>query len=571
MTLKPITKHLATILFVSTVFVLPIPSLAQVADTPTSTTTLNIPQVADNQIFDCSGSAQNSVGWEQARGVFVPVSENAVAHNTNVLVYKECVLDRIANKIKESMLAFMTKSTLNWVNNTSDGTPAFVTNLPNFRKGVSDKTINQFLTGKQTEVLPEKYRDDIRRIILKNYSILTKTPEALYTPTIPEDKQGAVNDLFEGKGTFKWDTFEIATQPQNNPTTQLLLATNQAIVNLKRDVADAVKEVDWGQGFKPQKKCEQIPAGNGTYKEICNIVTPSSSIKDIVNYTLLTGQRQVENADQMDKLVGSLMSNIHNRILTNTDGLRGITDSSYGQSYIDKVVQDAQAGAKITYTNVGLDFISKILESENAYSTIRNSTQDALNALITQLKNKETTCWDDLITRAKIDIIDEVEDQACNQQQSAQCSATGTATVKTATSTNSEYLVKITGRAGNNIKSYTLLQNNQNSKSVIQDNITPLMNLIRRDIDYSAQSLVILNNFRTMLESSNSLGNTRFVINEVQQLIREGKVHGDAEVANARNSHRDTLSFIENLYTETESTWDDTWCNPDNWRAQIKK
>ncbi len=561
-----ITKQALLILSILAI-TLPAQLLAQAASQPGDTGN-PVPRVYGNDgILDCSGSPQNSVGWEQARGVFVPVSENAVAHNTNVLVYKECILDGIASKVSESMVAFMTKSTLNWANNTPDGEPAFVRNYKDFRDTISNKVVDDFVTGARTEGIFEPYREDIRETLAKSHARFTNTPEDVYRSTIPEDKEADVVNFLEGRGEFSWDTFLLTIQPQNNPVGALTLSLRQLLEDKTEKITDAYREVDQGQGFKPVKNCEQVPAGNGTYEEICNIVTPGSSIKDIVNYTLLTGQRQTENADELDELVGSLMSNIHTRIVTSAGGLRGITNSDYGISYLDQVVQDAAAGAQVAYTDVGLNFLARSIETERDYKSARESSFRILDAIIEQLKRKESACWTDIVTRAEIDIIDEA--------------GATSATITNSTSAPvyndqgeeiepTEYDITITAGAGSIAVSYTLRRHTDNSKNVIEDSVLPLVTMVRESVKKSEKALLLLNNFQTMLTSSNTQGNTNFVLNEVNQLVQMGALHSPADVSEARTQYEETITFVEGLYTQVEEQWDGGWCDPENWRGHIK-
>ncbi len=518
-------------------------------------------------ILDCGGSPQNAIGWEHARGVFVPVSENAVAHNTNVLVYKECVLDVIAVKMRNEMVASMTKSTLNWVNSTQDGEAAFVTNYERLRKDTNRRTTDQFTSGARTEVIFEPFRDDVRETLARGSAVFTNAPENIYKSTIPDNKKDDVVNFLAGRGEFSWDTFLLTIQPQNNPVGVLALSLRQLLEDKENDLTDVHREVDQGDGFKPRKHCEWVPAGNGLYEEICNIVTPGSSIRDIVNYTLMTGQRQTENADEMGELVGSLMSNIHNRIITSSGGLRGISNSDHGPSYLDLMVEDSSSESILAHINVGLNFLARSVGTERDLRSIRLSTIDALYALVEQLHRKEDACWVDIVTRAEIDIMAEAGASYSSITENIPPPIYDEHGVEI---DPTEYDIEITAGSDSDEVSYTLFKHADNSSSVIKDHISPLLDILNESLDRSDKADSLLNNLQAVLTSSNTQNNTSFVIDEINQLIQTGSLHSASDLSDARTQHNRTITFIERLYNITDRNWDDGWCNPDNWRGHIK-
>ena len=534
------------------------------------------------------------MGKQHAGGIFVPVSEEAVAHNTNVLVYKECILDGIVARIRETAVAFIIKSTLNWVNKGNNGRPAFITNQVEFRLETADKVVKEFTEGDMTEVLFEGFRQDIRRSLARGYAQATRKPEAAYTSTVPEDKKEEFTQFLNGNGQFSWDMFILAIQPQNNPLGAYSLALNQMITEIDEKIDDEYTELDWGNGFKSHKNCKQIPAGNGTFEEYCEIATPGNVIQNIVNYESVSGQRQLENADEIDEIMGSLMSNIQTQILTSVGGLRGVTESVGGAaSYVDQIVGDAASRTRTEYTDVGTGFLDKAIATETAYGLTIKQSKEALESTAKQIEDKEKVCWDGLLARAKADLIKEVEQLACDARQAGDfgggdaenCTIRGTAKVEILKDTieysdleqaqkagtgRKEYDIKITARAGDKTIERIIRRHSNTSFELIAKNISPLLRVVNQSVDDSTKALTVLTNLQASLQASNTPGNTRFVLQQVDQLVLAGNLHTEGDVVKAQAQHEKTVDTMEELYDDTVEDWDKGWCNPDNWRDQLK-
>ncbi len=549
---------------------------------------------SNDGLYGCKGGFQNSVGKAHAGGIFVPVSEEAVAHNTNVLVYKECILDGIVARIRETLVSFMVKSTFNWVNTGNKGAPAFITNQEDFRLQIADKVVKEFTEGDKTDVIFDDFKQDIRRALARVYAQQTRKPELAYKHTIPEDKKEEYTDFINGRAPFSWDMFLLSTMPENNPVGVYVMSLNEMLSDINQRIQDEYTELNWGQGFKSHKNCKQIPASNGTFEEYCEIATPGSLIKSIIDYTSLTGLRQTESADEIDEIMGSLMSNIHTQILTSAGGLRGITRSTpEGRSYVDRIAQDAASRTRAEYTDVGTDFLGNQIATEAEYGATLNQTKTALESTAKQIEDKEKACWKDLLERAKADLIKEVERLACDDRRAGdlgggtidQCTIRGNATVKILADTiaysdleqaikdgtgRKEYYIKITAKAADKTVETIIRRHSNNSYEVIAQNISPLLRQVNQSIDESDKALQILQNLQNSLQTSNTPGNTRFVLQQVDQLVAEGTLHSQGDVIKAQAQHEKTVDSMEDLYDDTVENWDKTWCNPDNWRDQIK-
>ena len=72
------------------------------------------------------------------------------------------------------------------------------------------------------------------------------------------------------------------------------------------------------------------------------------------------------------------------------------------------------------------------------------------------------------------------------------------------------------------------------------------------------------------LANSNSQGNTRFILEQVDQLVAAGTLHTESDVFQAETQKKKIVDAMEELYDDTVEAWDTGWCNPDNWRDNIQ-
>lgn len=547
--------------------------------------TYNYQGFSNDGVYGCGGSVNNSIGKEVASGPFVPVSDDAISHNTNVLVYKECVLDGIANRVKESMVAFMEKASFKWINEGYNGEPAFVTNQADFRQQVGDKVVAEFTQGEGTANICAPFKRDVQETLQRTYAQATRQPQSIYSCTVPDEQMDEYEAFIQGNAPFSWDMFLQAVQPQNNALGISALSLNQMVSKISEKVSDEYRELDWGNGYKSAKSCKQVPAGNGTYEEHCEITTPGQNIVSLVNNLSQTPLDMTKNADEIDELMGSLMSNLHTQILTSLGGLRGITESTSGAaSYLDQIANDSASRTRTEYTSAGTGYLTGAIAVETAYKTAREGSRTTLESAATRLTAKEGACWDGLIAQAKADLITQAEATACARitaGTSTNCGIQGSATVTyshngsvyddTATSTRpSEYDIVITATAGSSVETATLHHTSTYVMSAISNNVTPLLTAVNQSIDSASRALAVLLGLQTSLAGSNSTGNTRFVLEQVDQLAAAGVLHSEGDVSQAQSQSGQISEAMQQMVQETTTTWDAGWCKPTSWRDQIK-
>ena len=130
--------------------------------------------------------------------------------------------------------------------------------------------------------------------------------------------------------------------------------------------------------------------------------------------------------------------------------------------------------------------------------------------------------------------------------------------------------ILITAKAADKTVIYTIHRHANNSFNTIAQNIAPLLRVINQSVADSVKALTILGNLQSSLATSNSPGNTRFVLEQVDQLVSAGALHTEGDVITATTQKQKIDTTMEELYADTEKAWDAGWCNPENWRDQVK-
>jgi len=113
-------------------------------------------------------------------------------------------------------------------------------------------------------------------------------------------------------------------------------------------------------------------------------------------------------------MISALMSNIGTEMLTDIEGLSGLSASFGGQaSYIDRIASDSAKRARGNMVGAAAAVVNKTIGVEQGYSEARKGSANKLIQAREQLKAWENTCWESIIAQAKVELKAQVEEQAC--------------------------------------------------------------------------------------------------------------------------------------------------------------
>jgi hypothetical protein len=263
----------------------------------------------------------------------VPTSDDAAKKELEKVNQREQCLNGVAYAVAKSLLSQITNKTLSWVNTGFGGNPFYVRDINSYLRSVSDEQTRLFL-----ERIPNQnpvFGNAIRSIVTQNMSgirdgFLERTMDT------PEGRayQAFQNDFIIGGG---WGAF---LNPNNSPIVAIFDAADDLSSNISTQQQNIRDELQRNNGFLDMRKCVEyvkavIDTSNTSSLTInqeprClrwETVTPGSVIAAQVSEVTTSSIRQLEQADQINEVLGSffdqLLNNFYSGGLLSTRGRSG--------------------------------------------------------------------------------------------------------------------------------------------------------------------------------------------------------------------------------------------------------
>jgi hypothetical protein len=295
--------------------------------------------------------------------VFDPQSfGEAVVNNSllGALVTKEYALDGIAYGIARIIIQQMVQSIITWINSGFQGSPAFVTDLERYLQNVADQVVSDVLLGSDLAFLCSPFELDIRIALATSYNesrdgLGNLPPPQCTLDDVSDNIDGFLNGNFAQGGWASW--FELTQGEANDPNRAFFIAQFQLQSEIANQQAEERTLLEFGDGFLSFRVCEDTASPSGA-SENCTITTPGRVISDQLNGALGAGRDMLITADEIDEIIGALLAQLAQQVLTGTFGLLGLggnssfSDNNYGTSgtasYLDALaaeqVDTGQAG-----------------------------------------------------------------------------------------------------------------------------------------------------------------------------------------------------------------------------------
>lgn len=345
---------------------------------------------------------------------------------TNNLWFKEYVLDGIAWAIAKAVISSMVQSLVNWINTGFEGSPAFVQDLLGSMIEIADEAIGQYIEdlGGIGSFVCSPFQLDIQIALsikhMESRNLGVREPSSCKLSDIFDNFEGFMSHT---KGSFTehggWESwFNVVSQPEKyTPYGQLLAAdigAQAAIVNAK---GEQMKILDFGAGFLSNEVCD-TQYGWAEPREVCYIATPGRIIQDALSFNLDSGRQSLITADEIDEIIGALLSQLANTAITGVAGLLGLSGGT-GRTYTPNNPYTQQI-ANEAWGNFDVNAIKQALSTQELFRQsamvylpqlqsinspsaivaandasqiiqVTNSTIPELNAIIQILENPNST------------------------------------------------------------------------------------------------------------------------------------------------------------------------------------
>ncbi len=340
-------------------------------------------------IFDCNqnGAYAMSVGALGATGgVYVPVADATVELNTGVLVYQQCVLREVINRMREAATAGTGRKAVLAIQTGRGGNPQYVVRqAQEMLTVVDDPTMLDFLRGSALKALDPALQTPITRALVRNYETRTRAPQNTLTCFYKD----SLADVYSGRlppTANIWDAVRAAGTPNCVPSLAFYSSEELAGSRIARAEQYQQDQWNWGRGYY------SMTDSNG------NIITPAVNVQESFQTILDSPVRQQESANDIGQMINALYAGMTTQILSDSNGLAGLTRSIGGQPrYIDQVVKEASQGLREAVTNVAIQTLDSARKVEIKYFQTVNEIGAVLTRAILGLKSAEKQCWDLII------------------------------------------------------------------------------------------------------------------------------------------------------------------------------
>jgi hypothetical protein len=470
-------------------------------------------------IFGCSRNAaalSNSVGaFSATGGVYVPVADYTVELNTGTLVYVECVLRGLVDRESESADSALIKQQITTVLTGNNGNPLFQVNVRVETLATGDRIALQALQGLQNsnDSLSQSMAGRLVPTLAKDF---TNSRQGLQQNLCPYKID--LNNCFAGKDNSA-DCANAVADPRCSQRMGPLLISIAISDNIGRQLAATNQQLLANGGFYSKT---HIDSNGDTIVD-----TPGSVVQAETLQALTSGFRRVENANDVDQMVGALYAGLGTQVLTGSGGLlTGLTSAiGSGASYLTQMSAESSAGLRNAAANAALQTLAGWRAIEVQYNQVISAIANTFTQSIGQLQSAENQCWG-LIEY--------------NTTAKHVCATAPTG--NTCTDMNGVTLMHIATTT-------------QFSQMVINSQIAQPATLVAQNAQKSQQALAQIDQLIQGVSNTTSLDAQRLALVQLDQLVTSGQIHQQSDVTAAQQQQGSVTDTMTQLLTDTKTNW----------------
>lgn len=542
------TDALAIRIAVTSLGVALLPLFAYADHQPGHTDSAAAPYQFKNEgIFGCNqiAGANASAGTLAAiGGVYVPVNDAAVTLNTGILVYKECVLRPLQDRLRESAMSALLKRADIAIETGREGNKRYVVDPDAEVLVVMDRSRLATLTGRAAAGITPAFKEQIVRWSARTYQQETRDPAAFLTCPYEDIDARIRNESDDALGSV----FAM-TNPACIPHLDALYFEDLANARDAQAVANQKMVWDWGRGFYALTDNAQDP-----FEE--KILTPSSVVQESFQQILGSPVRQLESANDIGQMIGALYAGLTTHILSDSQGLSGITQSVAGQpSYLEQVAKESSQGVIGAAVNAALTVLNASREIEGRYLAAMEAIAANLTQSINQIRGTERACWNLVVPKAR------------------EYAAVGTCVASPLGGIpfgQAQQALQCTPFALDEAKINAATSSLAFSQQVIDSQITPLANAALTNVQNSRRALALIDQLIAGVTNTASLNAQRIALQQLDTLVAQRALHTKFDLENALKQREDITGAMATLVQDTAKAWGDSpdpstgWCNINN-------
>ena len=498
-------------------------------------------QFKNEGIFGCSqvaGAAMSAGTLSAIGGVYVPVNDAAVTLNTGVLIYKECVLRPLTDRLREGATAGLFKKGVTGIQTGREGDPLYSVNPAREDTDIDLKERVRIFTDGTTDSIDPKFRSAVVTAVARAIRQEAYAPEQdLVCPF----KGSASEDV--------WGAILSLQYPQCNA-----LGTS----NILYDKASAR-----GSSARAYNQ-EQRWIGRGVYAVTDNpddplrqnILTPASIVQESFQQLLNSPLTQLQSANDIGQMIGALFSGATTQIITDNKGLAGLTRSIGSQpSYLDQVAKESSQGIVGAAVNAALTILNAARQNEASYLASMNAIASSRTQTIARLRSAENQCWNLVIANPGGPHVCATP-LAANNTCKAVVECTTDSTTGEQTCPTAPTLQVATSTAF--------------SQGVIDSQIRPLADVSVANVEASKKALKLIDQLIGGVTNTSSLNAQRISLQQLDSLVAQKALHNQYDAIRAAEQLKDVQTAMANLIEDTVKAWADStdptvgWCNVNN-------
>lgn len=266
---------------------------------------------------------------------FISIPNKARAQYVDVAQVAKEIGDTITYATMQQILNQLTASTVNWINSGFKGKPSYVTDSGQFFLDIADNVVSYELSNTGLSRLCSPFRAQVRLALAKTYMNRNQS-YSCSLGVLEQNFESFINNFDEGG----WDAWFAVTQNDSgNPYGSYIEAQSQIDRKIDEQVQKYNKQLDWGRGVfsfercMPGTKMSQAQIDNGEdYGGVgvgnCQpwdkeTVTPGTVIDNQLSEALGSSWKRLQAADEINEIIGALVSQFTNKIISGVGGLLG--------------------------------------------------------------------------------------------------------------------------------------------------------------------------------------------------------------------------------------------------------